>query len=104
MTIVVNSMDSVDTPKYRNILDGYNKGDKILLSNDFWKCFKELFWAEYGDKTFCLLIIFTISWCNTNYGEQDILIKELHYYVNPVSVGLAAILSKIMMGLLTMFR
>lgn len=95
---------SSDSSQHRNIIDGYNKGDRIELSNDFWKCFKEICWAEFGDKTFCLIIIFTLSWCNTNYDKDDMLTKDLHFHVNPVSVGLAALLSKIMMVFLTIFR
>lgn len=40
--------------------------DQLHLSEDVYKAIKELINAEIGDKTFCLIIIFTISWANWN--------------------------------------
>jgi hypothetical protein len=40
--------------------------DQLYLSEELFKAVGELIYAELGDKTFCLIIIFTISWTNWN--------------------------------------
>jgi hypothetical protein len=47
-------------------------GNPLLhLSEDVYKAITELVHAEFGDKTFCLIIIFTISWTNWNSPSSD---------------------------------
>ena len=40
--------------------------DELHLSTNLLEAFKEIVKAEFGDKTFCLILIFTMSWTSWN--------------------------------------
>ena len=61
-TIVTDEQYKAKHPEY---VDSDGK-ETIHLSEDVFKATKQLMMAEVGDKTFCLIIIFTISWANWN--------------------------------------
>ena len=52
--------------EYVAILKGENgklaNGEDLYMSTDLWLCVKEQIYAEFGDKTFWLLILFTFIW------------------------------------------
>ena len=93
----------VTDEQWKQMHPGYvdNDGKEVIhLSEDTFKATKELMWADIGDKTFCLIIIFTISWANWNsVSEQDYITLEdgqqkidtkVKNSVNPIRVYLAA--------------
>ena len=61
-SIVTDEQYKTEHPEY---VDNDGK-ETIHLSEDVFKATKQLMMAEVGDKTFCLIIIFTISWANWN--------------------------------------
>lgn len=71
---------------------------KLHLSEDVIQATKTLIGAEIGDKTFCLIIIFTISWANWNsVSSQDYIELDkkkidtkVKNSVNPIRVYLAS--------------
>jgi hypothetical protein len=70
----------------------------LYLSEDLFAATIDLMYAEIGDKTFCLIIIFTISWANWNTPSEDDTIEvkgkkittRVNNSVNPVRIYMAA--------------
>lgn len=48
-------------------------GDDVVFNDSGFLAFKELFWAELGDKTFTLVFLFTFMWTNI---KQSTWIKQ----------------------------
>lgn len=47
-----------------NKTTGLNNSTCLVLETNIWKAFTEQMYNQLGDKTFVLIIIFTISWSN----------------------------------------
>lgn len=73
-SIVTDEQYKAEHPQYVD-----NDGKEIIhLSEDVFKATTQLMMAEVGDKTFCLIIIFTISWANWNSAsDQDFIEIEV---------------------------
>lgn len=60
--LVTDEQYKAENPDYVDT-DG---NEKLHLSEDLKAAVKAIIKSEIGDKTFCLIIIFTISWTNWN--------------------------------------
>ena len=70
--IITDEEYNAEHPEDQNDTDN----NRVLhLSEDLIKATTDIIKAEFGDKTFCLIMIFTISWTNWNSASSQDTIK-----------------------------
>lgn len=82
---------------------------QLHLSEDILEAAVKIMKAEIGDKTFCLIIIFTISWANWNIPAPGDTIEldnqkystKVQNSVNPIRIYLAGTMATCMVTAMT---
>ena len=83
------------------------------LSDDVYSVIKEVIAAEFKDKTFCLIIIFTLSWTNWRaknfsrihyHPDGKVHYVEKQYSVHPIRVLLDALIGVCLITLYNVFQ
>jgi len=87
--------------------------DDLELSTDIYSVIVEIIGAEFMDKTFCLIAIFTISWTSwrvhetkkTHYHADGTVhvIEDDDYSINPIRIFLAACFGTCFMTLINVW-